>query len=78
MNNPNDPMDHTTYCDLCTLQPNGQLRWDVNVPPQPATFDAPTPQGPWAYVCKRHERNAYVKMGTKVNTPAPAKEKNNG
>jgi hypothetical protein len=63
MNNPDNEQDQVIYCDLCCLTPSG-LRW--NEWAQPAVWDAPTRDGPWAYVCKRHAHAVITAAGTKL------------
>lgn len=67
MKNPNNPKDKAVYCDLCCLQPDGRLVWPKHWTPGLATYDAPLRIGSWGYVCERHEREAYIKSGKRVN-----------
>lgn len=52
MINMTDKDDKTVYCDLCCMQPNGELLWNENS--QIAIIDGPTRLGAWAYMCDRH------------------------
>jgi hypothetical protein len=52
LRNPNNENDTIEYCDLCCLQPNGNLKWSEFA--DKAIVDGPTKYGPSAYMCERH------------------------
>ena len=58
MRNMNNEDDKTTYCDLCCMQPNGELIWPKDHTPQIALIDGPTRLGAWAYMCDMHIQTA--------------------